>query len=74
MTTAMENFNKAYDEVKDIVKAKAGPMVFDLDTEEFGLVKAIMNLSEASLELTQVQAETINDMNKKLDRLLGMYK
>jgi hypothetical protein len=49
-------------------------MVFDLGTEEFGMIKAVMNLSEASLELTRVQAETINDMNKKLDRLLELNK
>jgi hypothetical protein len=70
----MENFNKAYNEVKDIVKAKAGPDLLEMSTEEFGMVKAIMNLSEASLKLTRVQAETINDMNQKLDRLLAMYK
>lgn len=74
MTIAIENFNKAYNEVKDIVVAKAGPMVVDLDTEEFGMVNAVMNLSEASLELTRAQAEAINDMNKKLDRLLELNK
>jgi hypothetical protein len=70
----MENFNKAYDEVKDIVKAKAGPGLLEMSTEEFGMVKAVMNLSEASLELTRVQAETINNINKKLDALLELNK
>lgn len=71
MTIAMEKFNNAYDEVKDIVLAKAGPAMLELSTEEFGLAKTMMNFVEASMELTRAQAETINDMNHKLDKLLA---
>jgi hypothetical protein len=66
----MEKFNNAYDEVKDIVLAKAGPAMLEMSTEEFGLIKAVMNFVDASMELTRAQAETINGFNYKLDRLL----
>ena len=74
MTTATVRFTKAYDEVQDIVKAKAGEQLLDMSAEEFGMVKALLNFADASMELTRAQAETIDNINNKLDMLLEKSK
>ena len=50
---------------------KYGADVFELDTEDFAMIKSMLDIFDTSLEVTCKQAETIQAINEKLDKLLA---
>ena len=44
--------------------------IFDMDEKQFDLMKKLFGLLNTSMELVKEQANTIDQINNKLDRLL----
>lgn len=69
-TTAMENMEKCMDNMMDALKRSVGPDVFDMDAAEFETAKSAIDMMEAAREFMFEQAATIQEINRKLDKLL----
>ena len=68
-----ENTVKFEEEVKELTKEfmrEFATDVFDMDEREFECMKKLFGLLNTSMELVNEQANTIDQINNKLDRLL----
>lgn len=69
----LETTNKFIEEVNELknefLKEIAGD-ILDMDDKSINLMKKFFGMFDTSMELCKKQAETIDEMNKKLDRLL----
>lgn len=64
---------KFEEEVKELTKEfmrEFATDVFDMDEREFECMKKLFGLLNTSMELVKEQANTIDQINNKLDRLL----
>ena len=64
---------KFEEEVKELTKEfmrEFATDVFDMDEREFECMKKLFGLLNTSIELVKEQANTIDQINNKLDRLL----
>ena len=65
-------FEKSVDTTMEKCKAKLGEMIFedefDIDTVEF--IKDVFQLCDVSMRLVKEQANSIQEINEKLDKLL----
>ena len=64
---------KFEEEVKELTKEfmrEFATDVFDMDEREFECMKKLFGLLNTSMELVNEQANTIDQINNKLDRLL----
>ena len=64
---------KFEEEVKELTKEfmrEFATDVFDMDEREFECMKKLFSLLNTSMELVKEQANTIDQINNKLDRLL----
>ena len=73
----LNEVNKLIEEVNEVMDLYAKEMFdFDMlesmDKEEFVLMQKVLKLKDASFDLTRKQAEMIDEMNAKLDKLLAM--
>ena len=74
MTEKACELKKSMDETLDLCKRKLGEEMFDaddVDTEAIKLVRGIFHVCDLAMELTCKQAETIEEINSKLDKLLA---
>jgi hypothetical protein len=70
--TAYELKKNAKDMI-ELYKKKIGEEVIDdecVDAETLGLIRGIFNMCDLAMELTCEQAEAIDEINRKLDKLL----
>lgn len=64
---------KFEEEVKELTKEfmrEFATDIFDMDEKQFDLMKKLFGLLNTSMELAKEQANTIDQINNKLDRLL----
>lgn len=64
---------KFEEEVKELTKEfmkEFATDIFDMDERQFDLMKKLFGLLNTSMELVKEQANTIDLINNKLDRLL----
>lgn len=64
---------KFEEEVKNLTKGfmkEFATDIFDMDEKQFDLMKKLFGLLNTSMELVKEQANTIDQINNKLDRLL----
>lgn len=64
---------KFEEEVKELTKEfmrEFATDVFDMDEKEFECMKKLFGLLNTSMELVKEEANTIDQINNKLDRLL----
>lgn len=72
LKNAVNGYVEGVEKMSKQLKAKFGEMAVDADIngQEFELVKELFNMLDASTRLIQEQANTISDINCKLDKLL----
>lgn len=56
--------------MNDFMKEMGASALMELDGAEFEMMKKCMNLYELSKEVALEQAKQMDDMNKKLDKIL----
>lgn len=59
-----------YTEVKELCVREFASDMLSMNPDEFVLMTKLMRLLDTSLDLVREQAETIDSINQKLDRLL----
>lgn len=64
-------FDMAVIDVKEKCFRNLGPDMLDLSAQEFEMVQALFKALDASMKLVRKQADTIHEMNEKLDKLLS---
>lgn len=72
MQKAIEKFNKALDKSTNITMKRLWEdgAFKHMDESDFQVYSSMIELIDASLELTTKQAYMIDEINKKLDKLL----
>lgn len=73
MTEKACELKKSMSETLDLCKRKLGEEMInadDVDIEAIELVRGLFHVCDLAMELTCKQAETIEEMNGKLDKLL----
>lgn len=65
-------YAKGVNEMTEQFKKKFGELVFDesVDSDTLNLIKSMFGMIDVSTRLVVQQAETIQEINKKLDKLL----
>ena len=60
------------EKMNELFKKKFGELVFDddIDTDVLDLIKSMFGMIDVSTRLVRDQANTIQDINEKLDKLL----
>ena len=73
MTETARELKKGMDDMMIVCKRKFGEMVFDgdVDTELVEFMRGMFNMCDLSMKLVEEQAQTIEAMNDKLDKLLA---
>lgn len=66
-------YAKGVNEMTDKFKKKFGELVFDsdVDAEILDFIKSMFGMIDVSTRLVVQQAETIQEINEKLDKLLA---
>ena len=72
MERTYKEFEEAMNEVMSVCKAQLADLMFDGDMDEqaIAMLRAGFKLIDASKNLMKKQAETMDEMNEKLDKLL----
>jgi hypothetical protein len=73
MTNTVRELKKDMDEMMDEFKAKLGAEVFDnefIDPELIKMMQKMFHMYDLSMKLMEQQADTIERMDEKLDKLL----
>ena len=63
-------FEKEVEELTKEIMKEFATDIFDMDERQFDLMKKCFGLLNTSMELVKEQANTIDQINNKLDRLL----
>ena len=71
LVIAAQELKEGMNKMKETFMNKYGADVFELDTEDFAMIKSMLDIFDTSLEVTCKQAETIQAINEKLDKLLA---
>lgn len=73
MTNTARELKKSMGDVMSVCKQKLGEEMFDadcIDTELIDLMRGLFKMCDLAMDLTVQQAETIEAMNEKLDKLV----
>lgn len=74
MTNTARELKESVNKMMDLCKRKLGEEVFDdksVDAETIELMRGMFHMCDLAMELTCKQAETIDEINGKLDKLLA---
>lgn len=73
MTNTVRELKKNMEDMLNVCKRKIGEEMFDadcIDVEAFELMQGMFKMCDLSMKLMEEQAETIDEINNKLDKLL----
>lgn len=74
MTDTVRELKKDMNNMMDLCKRKLGAEVFDgdaVDPEVIEMMRSLFHMCDLSMKLVEQQAETIERMDDKLDKLLA---
>lgn len=72
MTDTVREMKESVDKIVGVCKQKIAEEMFedDMDIEFYGVMRDMFKMLDLSMTLMQQQAEAIQEMNDKLDKLL----
>ena len=73
MMNTVRELRTSVDGMMDVCKRKLGEEMFDdsIDIELVECMRGMFKMCDLAMQFVEEQAETINDMNDKLDKLLA---
>lgn len=70
-TATMRKMESCVKDLKEMTLAQYSSEMFDMDSEGFVLAKKSIETIDTMLEFVMEEAETIQEINRKIDILLG---
>ena len=74
MMNTVRDLKQSYGDMMNVCKKKLGEEVFDdnnvMDIEFFEMMRGMFRMGDLAMQLVEQQAQTIQEMNNKLDKLL----
>lgn len=73
MTNTVRELNESANKMLEVCKRKLGEELFDdnIDAETVEVMRDMFRMCDAAMKLVREQAETIDEINLKLDKLLA---